>query len=225
MLEEERDVIRMVKLLSALLAFVLVAASSAMGVRASNPIEPLSVEQAAALFAYVSTAADPTGAFRSLGAQEQLTLRAYMTPYRFESAGAMRPRLRGGTLKAAAPMRDICDTVHNWVIGTNYYGVTVFQFNHEITWCYNGGPPGARNGWITNNPETRTWPSNTCCGWYYAQTLSENRYPLDGYGADVFTYQSDGQFRNDVGYAQNVYPGLRTEVWGDGDIFAQQYWN
>lgn len=179
---------------------LLVSSVSPGKASASGPDRTLS--ELGALVERVTSAPDRDAAFRALSATDRAAVVNYITPVASVSGSSTT-----GSVSAAG---DPCNTAHNWVRWNNQFGVTMFQFNHEVTWCWN-------YAMITNNPWTRTWVSNQCCGWEYMGLTNEQRLPQDGYGAWEFMYFSQGHFR---WYYEGTwvarYPWLRTTVRGDG---------
>lgn len=194
-----------------LVGLVVLTASIVIGPQAAAGDGAINVEEAAALALSVTSAAVPDRAFARLTTSEQAAVRAYLTPVVFVSAPA-----RAGPLKGARPLANSCNTAHNWIRGQNSFGVTMWQFDHEVTWCWDGSI-------ITNNPATRSWPSNVCCGWEYMGLINEARYPSDGYGQTIFTYQSQGHYRLNCCTNPSNYPTLRTEVYYNGGYFMEQW--
>lgn len=188
-------------------AIALLVSSIAQGkATATSPDRPLA--ELRALVERVMSAPDRDASFRQLSAADRAAVIEYITPVAYLSGSS--------TTASVSAAGDPCNTAHNWVRWNNAFGATMFQFNHEVTWCWN-------YAMITNNPWTRTWPSNQCCGWEYMGLISEQRLPQDGYGAWEFMYFSQGHFRwyYDGTWAAR-YPWLRTVVRGDGNYTLQR---
>ena len=196
--------------LAPILAFALVLAAFPATPASANDDTQAQTE---AILARIAHAPNPDRAFLALSRSDQAAVIRYLTPVRFVTSQTASVTTTGG--HSASLAASGCTTVHNWIRSLNAFNVTVYQYNHQIGYCY--------DGWYVYNVNSlQAWPSNVIFGWQY---LGEgDRYSNGGNWQTYFEWHTNGRFGLCIGgwCAQQQFPWLNTRVYGDGWVAMGQ---
>jgi hypothetical protein len=197
MVQKESHTINRRKVLKAL---AVTGAASTFGATVAAKEGSNEPEIAERLIRELEEADNPDKKFERFSDEEQKTVADYLS-------------VTGTEMEVSNPIQALdagCTAVTATLNGTNSLGSTLWTYEAEVVFCYDGS--------TVSNITTRRSASSESVGWSFDGHIEDTE--RGGAGRSSYSYWTQGEFSlcltGDIGCVQFVYPWVEVEVFGNG---------